>query len=189
MQPNKPIIEIDPENLKLSQDFTQEMTVERIQGTIEVRKPDPQWFVRTHPDPEMQLNTSVLILKEEREIYLVDPSVRDEICSELVPIKLVRAINRMNKEFLWPLRLPGSDGRTNSWYSSALTAAEIAINHWVRMIAEKSEYRIERARSQKAIPDPDWSSKDFKEILNIAFKDRYITDSSHPVVKKLRWEE
>src|SRR5262249_24595388 len=70
-------------------DWSQESLTDR-----PVRKPDRQWFVRVHPDPTWRLDTPVLHLKEERETYLVDPSLWTSMPGELVPTALLTAVNR-----------------------------------------------------------------------------------------------
>ena len=38
------------------------------------------------------------------------------------------------------------------------------------------------------LPDPEWPDLPFKELLRIAFKDRFISDLNHPVLHRLRGE-
>src|SRR5690349_14998764 len=66
----------DPARLRLSQDFASNIGVKKALITVPDRKPDKQWFIRVHPSPEWRLDTILLELKEENEIYLVDPSIR-----------------------------------------------------------------------------------------------------------------
>jgi hypothetical protein len=66
----------DLERLRLSQNFPETVGVKKRLITVPVRKPSGQDFIRVHPDPGMRLETTVLELKEEGKIYLVDPSLR-----------------------------------------------------------------------------------------------------------------
>src|SRR5215467_7263732 len=84
----------DLSRLRLSQDFGEQIGVKKALLTVPVRKPDRQWFVRVHPDPTWRLDTPVLHLKEERETYLVDPSLWTSMPGELVPTALFTAVNR-----------------------------------------------------------------------------------------------
>src|SRR5262245_20195580 len=61
----------DPAKLRLSQDFTAELGVQKVLTTVPVRKPDKTWFVRVHPSVDYRMPAAVLELKEEREIYIV----------------------------------------------------------------------------------------------------------------------
>jgi hypothetical protein len=36
--------------------------------------------------------------------------------------------------------------------------------------------------------DPAWPEVDFKQLVQVAFKDRFIRDMNHPVVRRLRGE-
>ena len=121
----------DLKRLRLSQDFPSQVGKKAIL-TVPVRKPDRQWFIRVHPEPTWRLETAVLELKEERETYIVDPDMWPELPGELVPKVLFTAINRQGVVFLWPVRLPGEDGRGNAWHRSALQAADLAMTGWVR---------------------------------------------------------
>jgi hypothetical protein len=40
--------------------------------------------------------------------------------------------------------------------------------------------------AQDKIPDPEWPDMPFQEILQIAFRDQFIDDVNHPVLKRLR---
>jgi len=101
----------DPSHLRLSQDFATNIGVKKVTNSVPVRRPDRQWFVRTHPSEDMRLETAVIELKDDRETYLVSPEMRNELPGEVAPKMLMAAINRQGTLFLWPIRLPGEDGR------------------------------------------------------------------------------
>ncbi len=176
------------EQLRLSQDFASQVGVKRVITTVPVRKPDRQWFVRVHPDEAWRLETPVLELKEERETYVVDPSLWSELPGELVPKVLFTAVNRQGVVFLWPVRLPGEDGRGNAWNSSALEAATLATQGWVRVAANMSLGAYEVFQATAELPEPEWPEKDFQSLVDIAFRDRYIRELDHPALRRLRGE-
>ncbi len=178
----------NPEALRLSQDFAQLADVKPILATVPVRKPGRQDYVRINVDPDYQLTTAILQLREEREDYIVAPDVRQELFGELVPVTLFTAINRQGVVFLWPCRIPDETGRSNSWHESALEAADLAREKWVRISADMSlgAYRIYVAGGQ--LPEPEWPEESLGELLKIAFKSRYIDSFDHPVLKRLRGE-
>ena len=154
--------------------------------TVPVRKPGKQNFVRVHPEVSWRLQTAVLELKEEREIYLVDPSLWDELVGEISPMILYTAIDRQGVLFLWPVRLPGEDGRIDNWSRSALEAADKAMNRWVRVSANMSLGAYEIFEAAAELPEPEWPEENFQEILGIAFRDRFIREPDHPVLRQLR---
>ena len=55
--------------------------------------------------PQMGFETMLLDLKEDRESYLVSPSLLADVSGLAVPVSLKLAINRASVLFLWPLRL------------------------------------------------------------------------------------
>ena len=176
----------DPKRLRLSQDFAAQVGVKKALLTVPVRKPDAQWFVRVHPDPEYRLETAVLELKEDRETYLVDPGMVSEIPGEVVGKILYAAINRQNVVFLWPVRLPNPDGRHDEWSRSALEAAQMAIKHWIRIKSNMVLGAYEVFEATGNLPEPEWPEISFEKLLEIAFRDKFINDPSHPVIQKIR---
>jgi hypothetical protein len=180
----------DPASLRLSQDFAASVGVKKALLTVPVRKPDKSWFVRVHPDQSYRLQTAVIELKEDRESYLVVKELWPDLATEATfkPKLLVTAINRQGVLFLWELNLPRTDGRVDEWTRSALEAAELATKAWVRVTANMSLGAYEVAQAASTLLDPEWPEKSFKELLRIAFKDRFINDPNHPVLRRLRGE-
>ena len=178
----------DPANLRLSQNFGASAGVKKLTTTIPVRKPGKQDFVRVHPNPAYQIETAVLEFKEERETYLVAPGLWDGLLGELTPKVLFTTINRQKVLSLWPIRLPGEDGRIDSWNGSAMEAATFAQKQWVRICSNKSLGAYDVYQATGEIPEPEWPELDLGQILEIAFKGRFINDFDHPVLKRLRGE-
>ncbi len=129
----------DPDRLRLSQDFGAAVGVRKLLTTVPVRKPSRERFVRTHPDEAYRLQTAVLELKEDRETYLVSPRLWEALAAEATfsPRLLVTAVNRQGVLFLWPIRLPGADGKIDDWNRSALDAANLAREQWVRVSSKR----------------------------------------------------
>jgi hypothetical protein len=96
-------------------------------------------------------------------------------------------INRQGVVFLWPVRLPGADGRQLEWHRSAAEAAEMAMQRWVRVKANMSLGAYEVYEAAATIPDPVWPTDlTFMQMLTIAFKGRLVDNLGHPVLKRLR---
>jgi hypothetical protein len=182
----------DPASLRLPQDFTASMGVRKALLSVPIRKPDKSWFVRVHPDPSYRLQTAVVELKEDRggETYLVAPALWPELASEATfsPRALFTAINRQGVLFLWPIRLPGTDGRHDDWSRTALEAADMASKSWVRVVANMGLGACDVFQATGNLPEPEWPDVPLRELLRVAFKDRFITDREHPVLRKLRGE-
>ena len=175
-------------NLRLSQDFASAIGVKKRITTVPVRKPNRQEFVRVHPDATYRLDTAVVELKAERETYVVAPSLWSEIGGELIPKCLLLTMTRQNVLILWPIRLPGKDGRIDQWNQSAMIAAERATRCWVRVASDRHLGAYELFEAPADLPDPEWPEISFQEILDIAFRDRQIDDINHWVLKQLRGE-
>jgi hypothetical protein len=178
----------DLKNLRLSQDFVETAGVKRLLTTVPVDKPNDQDFVRVHPDPEYRAPLATIVLRDERrEHYLVTPSIARELPGEFVLNMMFTAINRQGVVRLWPVRLPAPDGRINTWNQSAMEAAELAMQRWVRVKANMSLRAYEMIVTEASIPDPVWPEQSFQELLRIGFKgDKLITGFDHPVIKRLR---
>jgi hypothetical protein len=184
-----PATEHDPFDLnylRLDQSFLESSGVKKLLRTVPVRKPNPQDFVRVHPDPAYRLALAVIELKDDREIYLLPPPIAHQLPGEYSMTILYTAINRQGVLHLWPVKLPGSDGKVLDWHRSAAEAAERAMERWIRVKANMSLGAYEISEASATIPDPEWPQLSYQELLRIAFKDRLVNNLDHPVVKRLR---
>jgi hypothetical protein len=181
----------DLDRLRLSQDFAATGGVKKALLTVPVRKPNRQDFIRVRPDEpgqEWHLETAVLEVKDERETYLIDPVLWPELPGEIVPKVLYLTINRQSVVTLWPINLPGQDGRLDEWSRSALEAAEIGKKRWIRVVANMSLGAYEVYEATGSLPEPEWPDTTFKKTIEIAFRDRFIRDLDHPVIRRLKGE-
>jgi hypothetical protein len=180
----------DPASLRLSQDFGATVGVKKALLTIPVKKPAYEWYVRTHPDEAYWMPTEVIELTEDREIYLVAQSLWSELATEKTfsPRLLVTTQSRQGVIFLWPLKLPRSDGRHDEWSRSALEASQMARSKWVRVVSNSDLGAYDAHFARTDLPDPIWPKEPFKELLRIAFRDKFIDNLDHVVLRKLRGE-
>ena len=176
---------LDLDKLRLSQNFQQEMGARRVVNTVPVRKPHRQEFVRTRAGQEWGYPTLVLHLKIPGELYLVAKDLWDVLAHELTPMQIVLAATRFDDCFLWPLRLPRSDGRQDSWSESARVAAVRAEHTFVRLTANQAQGAYDLLEAVGTFPEPTWPELSMPELLNLAFKGRYIDSMDHAVVRQL----
>ena len=174
------------EEIRLSQDYASAVGVKKGLTTVPIRKPSKQTFFRVHPDPAYQLDTMVLELEEEGETYLVKPHLYAELGREITPKRIYTCITKPGVCFLWPIKLPGEDGRLNPWPQSALEAAEIGKEKWIRVKSNKSLGAYEVFEATATFPDPKWPDVTFEELVTLAFKEKVINDLEHPIVRQLR---
>ena len=178
----------DLSQLRLSQDFAASLGVKKALLTVPVRKPAKEWFICTHA--ELRIETCVLELKEDRETYLVAPALWPELASEPTfgPRVLFGAMNRQGVFFVWPIRLPGQDGKIDDWNRSALEAATMAESRWVRVASNMSLGAYDVFVATADWPSPKWPDLPFNELLRVAFKGRVIDSLDHSTLRRLRGE-
>jgi len=182
------INDLNLNNLRISQDFSESIGVKKAIHTIPIKRPPKQDFIQTSPDPAYQIPVAVIELKEDRETYLVAPELASELCTEVIPKLLVTTINRQGVLFLWPIKLPDHDGRIDSWNESAMNAANLAKDRWVRVSANMSLGGYDVFEATGNLSEPDWPDLAFEDIIRIAFKNKFIDDINHPVLQRLRGE-
>src|SRR5262245_45190170 len=174
----------DPETLRLPPDYAIALGAKKALVEVPVRRPAKEWWFRIHPT--YQLDTTLIELKETRELYLLNPALREYVASEstLTLQRLSLAITRQGTVFFLPVKLPGPDGRLSSWTKSALEAVQIAITKWVRMVPDQQlgGYTVWYAEFTL---EPEWPEHPMRDLLRIAFKDTYIEDLSHPILRQL----
>jgi hypothetical protein len=178
-----------PENLRIDLSIAEGVGVKKVVLTIPVRRPNPQDFIRVHKEADFRLAVAIIDLKDDRETFLVLPSIARDIPGEYTTVMMYTCINRAGVVFLWPVRLPGTDGRQLEWHRSAAEAAKMAVDSWVRIKANMSLGAYDVFAASSTIPDPTWPSDlTFEQMLRIAFKGRLVDSLNHPVLKRLRGE-
>ena len=176
----------DIASLRLNPSFLETAGVKKLLTTVPARRPSPQDFIRVHPAREYRENFAMIDLKDDREDYIVRPEILPELSGEVVLKTLFTAINRQGVVFLWPVRLPAPDDRKSEWLRSAREAAELAMTRWVRLKANMSLGAYDIAVAEGVMADPKWPELSFQELVRIAYRDRMVTTTDHPVVKRLR---
>jgi hypothetical protein len=152
-----------------------------------VDKPPAESWFRVSDDPDHVFDTYLLHIKNgpDRGVYQVASDVLPILSGErcLKPTRLVLCVDRQGEWRLWPLRLPGPDGREDDWMSSALAIAEQAKSQWVRLVAAGNGYTSRTTSAE--IPDPVWPNKTFDELLDLAFAKRRIAAETDPLLRRL----
>jgi hypothetical protein len=175
--------------LRLSQDFDAELGGQKVLTVVPVRKPNKQEFFRVHPAEEWRFSTAVFIEEETGETYLVAPSLRETLASDIKAVTLFTCLSRQNVLFLWPAKIPTGDRRAGAWHSSAFDAAQIAMCQWIRLQSNLALKAYEVFKATGYTAEPEWPDKTFDEVIKLAFKDRYIASADHPVLRRLRGED
>src|ERR1700716_1787471 len=155
----------DPSNLRLDQSFIETSGVKPLLTTVPVRKPGAQDFIRTHIDKDYRIVAAVIELKDDRETYLVLPHIAKQKSEECTPVTIFTGINRQGVLFLWPVKLPKSDGRVNEWHRSAMEAAERAMHCWLRVKANMSLGAYAMFAASSTIPGPILPTESLCDLL------------------------
>ncbi len=178
----------DLESLKLSQDFASTVGVKKILTVVPCRKPNRHEFVRARPGDDWRLETGVFEDKVQREMYLVGRDMWNELAGEISPVCLFLTITKQSDVSLWPVKLPGVDGKTNAWNDSALAAAKLAETKWVRLAANMNAGYYDTFEAAGELSEPEWPDLTLQEIVKLCFKDRFIDNIDHAVLRALRGE-
>jgi hypothetical protein len=121
---------------------------EKLLTSIQIKKPEPDEFIRVSPTLKLTPAT-MLTVDSGRETYFVHPMARVGCPPRFIlPVTFYFYMTRLNAIRCWPVRLPGSDGKDNSYWTTAHVAADIAIREWVQVAANQTEkaYEVSRAK-------------------------------------------
>ena len=175
----------DPAALRVQADFSALTPVKRLLTTVPLDKPRREAWVRVHPAKEYTLRG--FPLKVDRDTYLVSPDLGPELRAR--PTQIYTAITRQGDIRLWPVGLPGPDGKHNPWHASAMMAAEQAKTQWVRLESNVSAGYYEVWTPKIDMGEPQWPEESFGDLLRVACSGGKLIDSlDHIVLRQLRGE-
>ena len=174
------------ERFRLSQDFKNLGGAKKLLTTVPVRKPNKQQFVRTKAETGFVIDVMLLEYGESKDTYLIEPDIQAYV--EANPTRLILSVDRADNIFIWPVKLPGEDGRQSNWHLSALEASELAKKKWIRVQANMSLGAYEIFEAQGELPEPNWPEEDFSDLLRIAFKNNIIDSADHIILRQLAGE-
>lgn len=180
--------DLDLGSLRLTQNFGETAGIKKLLTTVPCRKPSNQAFIRVHPDASWRMPAAILQLKDDGECYLVTPELFSELAQEVRPKMLYAAITRDGNPFIWPINMPGEDGRLDSWSTSAHLAAEIASERWIRLVANRTVGAYDVIEATNLADAPAWPDLSFEKLITLSFRDKVISSTDHVVVRRLRGE-
>ncbi len=184
---HKPIIDLNEVRAsRMDQDFGKLNPVKKYTVKVPVRNPHRHQWIRVHAEWELEVQIFEDKDTANKEVYLVGPKALEALAGEWTRKILYVYIDRRGDVFFWPITLPDENGMWNDWSQTAFEAAQLAKKSWVRVASNKNigAYEVYTPDKQQ-IEDPDWSEYDFQELVDKAFKDRYINDPEHEIIKKL----
>ena len=175
---------IDLNSVRLSQDFSAMAKTEKLLVHVPVRKPAKHQFVRVHPGEEYRLEVGIIEIDGD-DTYLVHPAVVSAVPELVRPVRLHLYVTRQGTPALWPVKLPGEDGKTNAWYASAAEAAEVGMKKWIRLVANRDVGAYDVIVAESIPTEPAWPNKTLEELISKAFAERFIEDEDHPLLREL----
>lgn len=177
--------QFDPRKMTLNQDFIQMVGVKKEILRVPIQRPPKQAFFMPHPSPDWRIQVAALKTDEDNETYVVDPTMVDELHGEWVAKILVTCQTRQGGMYLWPVKLPGPDGRHDSWNESALRIVNEYAGRWIRVVPNMELSAYDVLEPITPLEPPEWTGTP-DELLCKAFRDRVIDRVDHPVIKALR---
>lgn len=92
--------------------------------------------------------------------------------------------------FLSEIAQPDAEGKDNEFNRTRRIAYTIAETKWVKLQTNDIIKAYDTVFAISKLPDPEWPEEPGNMIkaIEIAFKDRFIDDINHPVLKRLRGE-
>jgi hypothetical protein len=161
---------------------------------ISTNKPKKDVYIRVHPDYFQDLISVIDKSGMESTTYVMAGEVvqqalgEEAIESMLQNRRYFLYVTQGGSYGLWGITLPMDDeGRElNSWTESALRVINQAQGKWLRHYAKRGDGSYRVIPATKDLGDPKWPSESWEEILELAFKDKFIEDINHPYFEKLR---
>jgi hypothetical protein len=174
------------ESIRLKQDFISTVGAKRIltAGSVAIRRPRKEEWIRVRAG--CAFDVWGLELKAEGELFFLSSEVAEAVLELAMPVRLRLAISSRASVFIWPTRLPNGDQRrADTWRESALAAAQLGEQKWIRIIADRPSSSYMTLTPSIEFSPPEWPEEDFKVILKLALAGRQITDTNHPIIREL----
>jgi hypothetical protein len=186
--------EYDPWDLDAARNRQRKERRVKVVTTYRVdRRPRDGAFFRVNPDPAYQIDVLLHTEKDERgmegDTYFVDWIFAEEVLASdyamfFQPARLYLAMERYaTKPYVHYVKSPREGQGDHDWWLSSRTVTERAMKEWVQPYNAGNGYDYHPP--QRDIPDPVWPQAPFGQILQIAFRGRFIDSWDHEVMKAL----
>lgn len=167
-------------------------STESVIVTVAARRPSRHEFFRVHPGIDYTVDGTVLEYEgpDGRQDYWVPPNLRSVAPQDVRAVRIFTCMSKAGVLFLWPARIPAPDGAGRVWHASGLAIAELAKEHWVKMVGNRAAgaYQATKATGDLGLPQwPDGMS--LQDMLRLAFGgERIIDGPDHDVLRAMRGE-
>ena len=171
--------------LRLPANYSAGLAVKKVLNKVPVGKPDRAKFFRVRGGDAWTFPVFLYEDKVANETYIALPSVQPLLGSLARPAQLHAAIDRTDNPFLIPVIMPGEDGHWNSWHESLAQGVEMAKDHWVRLVANKSINAYDINQAQVTLAEPVWPDTTVEDLIKIGFRGKVIDSEDHAVIRAL----
>lgn len=173
------------------------IVVKRLLNSITVKKPGSGVeFFRIRPEAEWKFPTYILDLSSSSEgdgKFLLDPALYPEVI-ETKKLKLVTIFTGITygsgEIFLSDISQPDAEGKDHEFNRTRRLAYKAAETQWVKLQRNDSIGAYDTVLVISKLPEPEWPEEpeNMVKAIELAFKDKFIDDHNHPILKKLRGE-
>jgi len=179
--------ELDLASLALPQNFADLAMVKTESIRIPLSKPGRQMWFSPHPDQKLWMTVAILKDETDSENYVLTENVRNLVQNDWMAKTLVPCITKQGTLMLWPIRMPGADGKLDSWNQSAMQIAMNYGDRWIRVGSNRESGSYEATTPVAEFDVPKWP-EDMTEVFRKALKSAMIDSLDHPILKRLRGE-
>ncbi|MDO6384700.1 hypothetical protein [Uliginosibacterium sp. 31-12] len=173
--------------LRLSTDFHQIAAGKPVLVEVPVAKPPKHAFFQTSQNIAHSISLCTLDAAKMggSGVYAVSAEVAARIPDQVRNVELRLAVTAQGAPYLVPIPHSGADGRQNPWHLSLARAMALAKGRWIRLSANQLRGAYDVFEALGELPEPQWPTESFDELVELAFKDRVITSVDHPLIQQL----
>lgn len=165
--------------------------VKQVRMSIKVGKPSPEEYIMVKDGPEFTVDVMLYEDKESKDsnnrTYLVAPEVVPVLWDRNAckPARIFCLITTTDKILLSDVGLAKPGQALNVYNSTRLKAYEIAKERPIAIVAGDSGYEVKYPLS--TLPKPSWPEEytSIEPLMELAYKDRVIETTEHPIVKRI----
>ena len=180
--------DIDLDSIAVDQDFAAMAAVKADSSAPPIRKPGNQLWFCPHPDQKFWKSFLTITDKLDSDaIYVLNRTLAEGLHGEYVTTLFVPCITPQEEFFIWPIKLPDSEGRIDSWNASKLEHALAGAGKWMRLRSNQFAGGYDKLSQSKQSPPPTWPD-DILDLLKRGVTRTYIESLDHPLIKRLLGE-
>jgi hypothetical protein len=169
---------------------TEQLVAKKDYSIIPIRNPRRHEWFQSRPGDDWKAILA-LHIDAEQVAYAVDPSFHNILIGRgLIKRYKVYTLLTYGTEvlFLSLIGLANAGETENSYNRSRTEAYRVAETEWVQIGASKAIGGYEMFRPESAMAEPVWPNPpaSLDDMLQIAFKGRYIDRADHPILNQIR---